>query len=376
MKKFLIPLLTVAVVAIALAGCMPGAAPAPPTPAPPAPAPPAPAPPAPAPPAPAPPAPPPEEVYTLLYHCPWPPGQILSDIETWYLDEVEARTEGRVTFERVYGGTLGTLFAQAENLTGRVFDVGQVSYVYTPGLYPLGTVTTLPAIEADTHVWSRAVHALLKQDPRLEAEYAAVNHKYLFVWGLEPMEMMCHQEVHTLDELVGLRIRVHGGSALAGDKLGWTGVTVTWEELPVAAAEHLIDCGCFPPPITGRDAGLHTIFKYYLHPFPVYQFHFATAINLDAWNEIPADLQQIMLEVGDDGVEYGLSYLDEKIEEGYQDFEEAGVITIDWPAEEWEKFVELAGEPVWEDWVAEQEAAGRPGREILDAFQALLAEYR
>jgi len=355
MKRFIVPLLTaVMVVSIVLAGCVPGAAPAPPV---------------------------VEETYTLLYHCPWPPGQILSDIEEWYLDEVEERTEGRVTFERIYGGTLSTLFAQSENVTKRVFDVGQVSYVYNPGLYPLGTVTTLPGIEDDSVVWGRACHELSVTEPAMEAEYAALNQKYLFTWALEPMEIASHVPINTLEDFNGLRVRVHGGSALAFEKLrqeGFdvAGVTVPWEELPVAAAEHVIDAGCFPVPITGRDIGLHTIFKYYITPFPVYQFHFATVINLEAWNAIPADLQAVMLEVGDDAVEYTFDYLDAAIEGGLQDLEDAGVIWIDWPDAEMERFRELAGEPVWADWVVEKTAEGLPAQEILDAFQAILATYR
>lgn len=351
MKKIFIPLMTVAVVAALLLGCMPGAPVTPPV------------------------TPPEEEVYTFVYHCPFPPNQILADIEVWYLDQVEARSEGRIKFTRIFGGTLGTLFAQSENVTGRVFDVGQTSYVYTPGLYPLGTVTTLPCIEDVPRVWAPAVHELMK-DPRLVAEYEAVNQKYLFVWALEPMEIMSHVPIHTLEDFQGLRIRVHGGSALAAEKLGWTGVTVAWEELPVAAAEHVVDAACFPVPITGRDAGLHTIFKYYITPFPIYQFHFATTMNLDAWNELPPDLQQVMLDVAPDGVAYGLDYLDEKIAGGLQDLRDVGVEFIDWPASEMDEFRALAGAPVWEDWVAEQEAAGRPGQEILDAFQALLAQSR
>lgn len=353
MKRFIVPLLTaVMVVSLVLAGCVPGAAPAPPA-----------------------------EEITLLYHCPWPPGQILSDIEEWYLDKVEERTEGRVTFTRIYGGTLSTLFAQSENLEKRVFDVGQISYVYNPGLYPLGTVTTLPGIEDDSHVWGRACHELSVTEPAMATEYAAVNQKYLFTWALEPMEIASHVPIYTLEDFQGLRIRVHGGSALAFEKLreegfGVAGVTVPWEELPVAAAEHVIDASCHPVYITGRDIGLHTIFGYYIAPFPVYQFHFATVINLEAWNEIPADLQAVMIEVGDDAVEYGLSYIDAAAEGGLKDLEEAGVITIEWPASEMERFRELAGAPVWEDWIAEKTAQGLPAQEIFDTFLALCAKHK
>ncbi|UCC91093.1 MAG: hypothetical protein JSW24_02845 [Dehalococcoidia bacterium] len=353
MKKIFIPLMTIAVVAALLLGCMPAAPEAPP-----------------------------EETFTFVYHCPWPPKQILCDIEDLFLDNVEARTEGRVTFERIYGGTLGDLTVQPEQIQNRVFDVGQISYVYSPGQYPLGCVTTLPGIEDDSHVWEYATHELSTTDPDIIAEYSALNSKYLFVWALEPMEIASHHPIEKLEDFCGDRVRTHGGSTLAFDALAEAlgcsiaPTTVHWGELPVAGAEHVIDSACFPVPVTGRDAGLHTVFPYYITPFPVYQFHFATAINLDAWNEIPPDLQDIILECADEAVQDGLDYLDSKIAGGLQDLEDVGVITIDWPASEMELFRELACYPVWEDWVAETEAEGLPGQEVFDHFEAILAQYR
>ena len=190
------------------------------------------------------------------------------------------------------------------------------------------------------------------------------------------MEIAAHVPIYTLEDFEGLRIRVHGGSALAADKLGWTGVSVPWEELAVAGAEGVVDAGCFPVPVTGRDAGLHNVFKYYMTPFPVYQFHFATAMNMDAWNEIPAGDQVIMLEAADDAVEAALVYIDGKVAEGLIDLEEAGVVTIDWPASEMERFRELAGEPVWADWVVDRVDEGLLGQEALDAFQEILIKHR
>lgn len=240
----------------------------------------------------------------------------------------------------------------------------------------------MPGLEDDSHVWEYAVHELSKTDPNIIAEYTTLNSKYLFVWALEPMEIASHVPINKLEDFCGLRIRTHGGSTYAFDALsealGCTiaPTTIEWGELPVAGAEHVIDAGCFPVPVTGRDAGLHTVFPYYITPFPVYQFHFATAINLDAFNELPSDLQDIMLECADEAVQDGLDYLDSKIAGGLQDLADVGVITIDWPAEEMQRFRDLACTPVWGEWVADEEAAGLPAQEVFDNFNAILATYR
>jgi len=375
MKKIFIPLMTVAVVAaLILGGCMPGAAPevTPPEVTPPEVTPPEVTPPEVTPPEVTPPA---EEVFTFLFHCPFPPDVYISNVEDAYLDRVEEATEGRVTFERIYGGVLGYIDKQPENLQGRVIDIGQISYVYSPGLYPLGTVTTLPTIEDNSRVWAHAAHELVKTTPEVMAEYTALNQKYLFTYALEPMEMMSQEPCYTLEDFEGLVLRAHGGAALAFAKIGWIGSSVPWDEYPAVAAMGGVDGGCHPVPVVGRDAGLCGVFKYWETPFPVYQFHFAFAMNMDAWNELDSDLQEIMLDIADEMPDVGMDMLDAEIDKGTQDCIDSGVTIIPWPPEELERFRELAGEPVWVDWVAEQEAAGRPGGEVLEAFQAILATY-
>ncbi len=322
------------------------------------------------------PEPPPAETFTLLYHCPFPPDVYVSDVEQAYLDEVERLTDGRVTFDRLFGGVLGFIDKQPENMQGRVIDIGQISYVYSPGLYKMGTVSTLPCIEDDPAVWVHATHELSQTEPAVMAEFEALNQKYLFTFALEPMEIMTHEPAYTNEDLEGLVIRAHGGSALAFDKIGWIGKSVPWDELPVVAEMGGVDASCHPVPVTGRDAGLCDVFKYYLHPFPVYQFHFAMVMNMDAWNELPPDIQQIMEAAAEDAVDVGLDLLDVALVEGVQDCADAGVITIDWPIEEMDEFRALAGEPVWADWVIEMEAQGLPAQEVLDTFQLDLAEFR
>jgi len=312
---------------------------------------------------------------TIVYHCPWPPGIILSDNEGAYMDKVEQRSGGRIQFQRIYGGSLSNLENQAVSIKDGVFDMGQTSYVYNPGLYPLGTVTTLPFIEPDTKVWAYATHEMETTDQDLIGEFTSLNQHYLFTWALEPMEFVSYVKIQKLEDFQGLKIRVHGGSALVADKLGWIGVSVPWEEIAVACANRVVDVACVPVPVTGRDAGLHNIMPYYIQ-FPVYQFHFSTVMNLQKWNTIPADLQAIMTECGNEAIQDALDYLNMKIEEGYQDLRGAGVEFVEFPAAEQAKALELAGPPVWADWVADRNNEGLPGQRTLDKFNELCAKYR
>ena len=43
---------------------------------------------------------------------------------------------------------------------------------------------------------------------------------------------------------------------------------------------------------------------------------------------------------------------------------------------ELEKWIDVAGKPVWDKWAADMEAKGLPGRKILDEALRLLKKYK
>ena len=63
------------------------------------------------------------EEIDLKYHA--FTGKGPSNLATrWFMDEVEKRSDGKVGFTRIYGGTLGKLSGQPENIKVGAFDLG------------------------------------------------------------------------------------------------------------------------------------------------------------------------------------------------------------------------------------------------------------
>jgi TRAP-type C4-dicarboxylate transport system substrate-binding protein len=57
-------------------------------------------------------------------------------------------------------------------------------------------------------------------------------------------------------------------------------------------------------------------------------------------------------------------------------FKEAGIEIYDFPAVERAKVEAVAGKPLWDAWVEEQEAAGRPGQKVMDTLLAAIEKYK
>jgi TRAP-type mannitol/chloroaromatic compound transport system substrate-binding protein len=91
------------------------------------------------------------------------------------------------------------------------------------------------------------------------------------------------------------------------------------------------------------------------------------AINLDLWNSLPEDLQQILLEAT---VEFNRDSIETNREQDEKFAAERDPATlIDWSADERKALREVARE-VWEEWGAKSEAA----QEILDSHIAFMEE--
>ena len=294
-------------------------------------------------------------------------------VDHWWMDEVEARTNGRVHFNRVQGGSLGSIAQTPLLVKDRVTNLGLVTSVYNPAEYALTTVTTLPFLSGDQLAFSLAAYDLM-QDPAMQAQYTAQNSLILFNYYSEPMEIVSHVAATTIEELKPLKIRAHGGGADACAAAGLIGVAIPWPDIAQAGETGVIDAAIVPVPSVARDAGLADIFEYALR-VPIYYFEYSNVINLDDWNALPSDIQQIMLDLAKEAPRKNYDFFVEAGVGAWADFEAAGVEQVTWSQEELDKFTQIGGEPVQEKWVTDMKAQGLPGQEILDQFHSLISQY-
>jgi TRAP-type C4-dicarboxylate transport system substrate-binding protein len=314
------------------------------------------------------------QTIKLTFHDPMPPST-MSDGAVWWMDQVETRTGGKVKFERIFGGSLGKFGDQMKNLKGRIFDVGLTSIVYTPASYPLTTVFIQPFIVPSLTKGIYASYDLFQSTPALMEEGTAINTKIVGQWWLEALELMSHVPINKMDDMKGLRIRGHGGSADAMAAAGFTVVGIPWSELPQASERKVVDAASLPIPTLAAETGFQDIFKYWITNIPFYHFHSYLSINLDAWNSLPRDVQDVMLQAGADLRKFNVEHVKKKIDENAKVLAKAGVKQIVFPQDELEKFIKIGGPPNWEKWIMAREAEKLPGREVLNNFRKLLEKY-
>jgi TRAP-type C4-dicarboxylate transport system substrate-binding protein len=215
--------------------------------------------------------------------------------------EVEEKTDGKVTFEPYYSSAL---MPGEEFLTGvgsGAADMGNLGVSYFPTELPItnwqlnmGSMTNKSFPHGILSGSAAAREAFVGNDA-LVAEFTDHNLKVLTATNhYQQYDLLCTKPVDSLADAKGLRTRVGGGVWVKEvEALGMIPVPLPVGEMYEGLQRGVIDCVVLH---TGGDIdyGLWEIAPHYT---PISMSTYpgsAVAINLDTWNALPADVQQIV----------------------------------------------------------------------------------
>lgn len=120
------------------------------------------------------------------------------------------------------------------------------------------------------------------------------NSHVLAIAPYPPQVVFCNGEINGLDDLAGKKVRGSGRmTTLFLEALGAEGINVAFSEVPGALQKGVVDCA-----ITGAGSGYSAGWwevSTHLLPIPLGGWDsVVTAINLDKWNSLSADMQTLI----------------------------------------------------------------------------------
>ena len=293
----------------------------------------------------------------------------------WYLTEVEKRTNGRVKFERYWSSSLAPAKELLDALDAGIADVATIMPSYYPGKLPLGTVASVPGVWENPYDGGMAYHALYKEMAPLQKELAKYNSRFLSPVIISVYQISTVQRVDSIAALKGVKLRAAGHQATLMKALGAVPVGMSAPEIYTALERGTIDGVCFSPAAI-TVYGLHQVLKYYW-PVSVGGLGIFLGINEDVWKKLPADIRKIMEEVAMVAPENNYrNYEIKGNKAALEKMKAAGVKTLEASESAKAQVMKVAKESIGDNWVAEQEAKGRPGREVLDRFTELVKKYQ
>ena len=296
-------------------------------------------------------------------------------LQPW-VKKVEEATKGKVKIDVFYSQTLvkGPDIWNAVK-TG-VADMGWCFHGYWPDMTPLSDVITLPSLPfIKAEKGSEVLWKLYERFPAIQREFRDVH--VLQLWTSHPYFLITSKkQVKTLEDLKGLKIRTTGGPPTEEMKaLGGVPILIPMPDNYLSLQKGVID-GMGAPWEAIHGFRLYEVVKYYT-VVPLSAVYFSMSMNKERWESLPKDIQAAITSVS--GLEaakfWGRNFFD-TAEEGVEELIKKGgyeMVKYTVPPEEQARWIKVAGEPLWNEWVKKMESKGRPeARQVLNATLELL----
>ena len=246
-----------------------------------------------------------EEVITLMYASPFPATAGRGLRENYYLDWVEEQSGGRVQFERFPDGLLAGVPEQYGLISSGGADLGPMILSRVPDL-PL---TYLPVISIagtgeDGAALARAINEHPEISELLQEEWEEHNLTFLgkegiYFTGGSPdgvgEGILYKESFSTLADLEGKKI----GSVGSHPELEALGITVVSLEIPdfYESLSRGVIHGALGSAGQFTEWSLQEVAKFFM-AFPTASVSGGgfMAMNLESWDSLPSDIQDIFLE--------------------------------------------------------------------------------
>lgn len=293
-------------------------------------------------------------------------------MHTLVVPESNARLEAmgsphRIRWTESYGGALYKLNHTLEAVEIGLTDIGWVGTLWEPSKMPLQNVIYYtPFVTNDHQLISQLMNELHQRMPALNDAWTEQNQKFLGGSVVDTYHLMTNFEVNSLDDLRGKKILAPGPSAAWLEGTGAVpvdgGLTTYYTQISTGVAQGVLTILTGAPPYR-----IHEVAPYITLVGIGAQLTGGMSINLDTWNELPEDVQEVL---GELGPEYSRAVAEEitaRYSRGLEQMQADGAIVTELPAAEKQKWID--GLPnIAARWVEATEARGIPAGEVLRVY--------
>jgi len=302
-----------------------------------------------------------------------PPREVTVAIET-VRDILKKESNGSLDIKIGYGSALGPERQTPEAIKSGGYEGGMMCAGYYPNKFPLLTVLELPFLAPRSIADNAKVYQAVLNHPLIAKEMAERwNIKYFSPIVLPAYEFMGNKRIASVADMKGVKMRISGLNAKALQVFGAVPTMVTAPEGYTALERGTIDSFGFPYSFAFGAYKLHEVSKYVTEGMAMTGFACFQGVSLTAWNKLPDKLKAKLPQAQQLGLDAMLKAFKADDEKWIPIFKQRLELT-QFPAAERAKLV-AASHDIWEAWAKEQDAAGRPGHEILNFVKAEVAKY-
>lgn len=276
-------------------------------------------------------------------------GVALADLYPEFARTVEEMSGGRIAVEIVYDGEGVNQEDIYSAVRSGLVQIGLPYMALFHGEFPPGLIHLgLPGGPAD-YLELRALFHRTEWAETLREAYAEQG---LYLLGEEyqlPTYVLTKEPIESLDDFDGQRIRAPGAYGGVFRELGAAPVVMAYDEVYTGLATGVID-GVDAMNIVDFHGGKFHEIAGYLYPLPVTGSQvFPILVNMDAWNELPEDLQAVMEGAANRHAVHVATSLLSMEREALNEMEAEGLEMSPPPSEEDRQRWLQAGQEVWDE---------------------------
>ena len=298
------------------------------------------------------------------------PTHIQSQLPESWCREVEKRTNGKVKITYYPSGTLLSAPKIFGGVVDGIADMGNSVLGYSRGMFPSMEAIDLPVGYPNGVVATRLInefYAKFKPKP-----FQKVKVLYFHAHG--PGVLHSKKPVRTLEDIKGMKIRSYGFNAAMTSALGAVPVSLPQSGVYEALQKGVADATFSPSEVLKGWKQAEVVKSTTLCYSVGYTAGFFVVMNLDKWNSLPKDVQQVIEEVSKEWLEkYGPAW-DKSDEEGLAFSKSLGNEVIHLSDKESARWAE-AVKPVLDDYAKNAEKKGLPGKKYVEFIQEKIKEY-
>jgi TRAP-type C4-dicarboxylate transport system substrate-binding protein len=174
-----------------------------------------------------------------------------------------------------------------------------------------------------------------------------------------------------LEDWKGMRVRALGGLGDAMKLLGAVPTSVSAPEVYTALERGTFQAASFPFTYSFTAYKLHEVSKWYTLGMQLGIVHNSVVLSQSAWKALPDEYKKILEEARPEAYRLQRVAYEEADKKSFPMFEKRKLEVVKVTPEMRAKLIAAAGQPVWDQWVAETEKKGLPGKEALEKVLSL-----
>jgi TRAP-type C4-dicarboxylate transport system substrate-binding protein len=279
----------------------------------------------------------------------------------WLAEELNARTNGRVTIEQFHAGALCAFNDIFDCVKDGRADFGLFLPVQQPSFFPLSSVASVLFVSRDTKAHSDAFNEMAANHEALSAEWDAQGMRPLWFVSIGPAILGANEPVENIEWLANKSIRATGYFTQALAAVGANPVAMPNADVYEAIQRGTIDA-FYASTLDGAalDNSHYEVTSHWQDLGAGEYTSIATAVSQRALDQLTEEEQAILFELAAQVQdEFFEKYYFPMMETACNNAIEGGLESLTvWPEEETQRFADAAADAVRDQWIADTEAAG------------------